>query len=233
VRGTVGKLSNNCTKEERLTAEACLEVASLREERAEAHERSRLEKQKASLRAELTRLRDGGGTLVPDPVGELFAWLSRGQLSVRDISFGFPLVFAFLIEIVSAFGPAGVAAYAEATRRGGAGAASRLQPAAAGLSTLTVMRPAESEQGSVMSWLVERGRPGDGAVAARDLHADYKLGCRRTGVTPANFENFVVTFDFVRDDPELELNDKIRKFGERYYGIRLVDTKVAMITARK
>ena len=53
----------------------------------------------------------------PDPVAELFAWLSRGQLSVRDIGFGFPLVFAFLIEIVSAFGPAGIVAYAEATRR--------------------------------------------------------------------------------------------------------------------
>ena len=39
VRGTVGKLSANCTKEDRATAEACLEVAGLREERAAAEER--------------------------------------------------------------------------------------------------------------------------------------------------------------------------------------------------
>jgi hypothetical protein len=104
VRGTVGKLSANCTREYRLTAEACLEIADLREERAAAEERSRLE------------LRERGGSLPADPVAELFAWLSGGQLKVRDIAFGFPLVFAFLIEIVSAFGPAGIVAYARDAR---------------------------------------------------------------------------------------------------------------------
>ena len=116
VRGTVGKLSGNCTKEDKATAEACLEVAGLREERASAEEGAKLETRKTVLRAQIAKMREGGGSLAADPVAELFAWLSRGQLSVRDIAYGFPLAFAFLIEIVSAFGPAGIVAYAEATR---------------------------------------------------------------------------------------------------------------------
>jgi hypothetical protein len=116
VRGTVRKLSANCTREYRLTAVACLEIADLREERAAAEERSRLETRKATLLTHITKLRERGGSLPADPVAELFAWLSGGQLKVRDIAFGFPLVFAFLIEIVSAFGPAGIVAYARDAR---------------------------------------------------------------------------------------------------------------------
>ena len=55
VRGTVGKLSSNCTKDDRATAEACLEVASLREERAAAEESARLEIRKAALRTQITK----------------------------------------------------------------------------------------------------------------------------------------------------------------------------------
>jgi len=59
VRGTVAKLSANCTKEERTTAEACIEVASLREERASAEEAARLQIRKAALRTQITKLREG------------------------------------------------------------------------------------------------------------------------------------------------------------------------------
>src|SRR5262249_26964310 len=101
IRGTVSKLSNNCTTEDRLTAPACLEVAQLREERAVAAEAEQLRSRRAQLQREITRLREGGGSLSADPVAELFAWLSRGQLNVHDIAFGFPLIFACLIEAVS------------------------------------------------------------------------------------------------------------------------------------
>src|SRR6201999_3283110 len=114
VRGTVGKLSNSCKKEDRGTVEAWQEAAALREERAAADEGAKLEERKGSLRAQITKLREHGGAQSADPVAELFSWLSRGQLGVRDIGFGFPLIFAFLIEIVSAFGPAGIVAYADA-----------------------------------------------------------------------------------------------------------------------
>ena len=222
VRGTVGKLSSNCTNDDRATAEACLEVAALREERAAAEVRVRLERRQAALRSALTKLREEGGSLAADPVAEVFAWLSRGLLSVRDIGFGFPLFFAFLIEIVSAFGPAGIVAYADATRAGG----SRPQPAAAGRSTLII--DAASEQGSVVTWLLERGAPADGgrAIAAKELHADYELWCRRNHLAAMGLEAFIVAFDDMRDDPDLALTEKIRKFGTRYYGIRLIENAI-------
>ncbi len=73
------------------------------------------------MRVRIGKLRETGGSLPADPVAELIAWLSRGQLKVRDIGFGFPLVFALLIEVVSAFGPAGLRAARALGRWGGCG----------------------------------------------------------------------------------------------------------------
>jgi hypothetical protein len=42
---------------------------------------------------------------------------------------------------------------------------------------------------------------------------------------------FIEEFDRVREAPQLR--GKIRKFGSRYYGIRLVNSNVARLTARK
>jgi hypothetical protein len=232
VRGTVGKLSANCTKEERSAAEACLEVASLREERASAEEAGRLQIRKAALRTQITKLREGGGALPADPVAELFAWLSRGQLSVRDIGFGFPLVFAFLIEIVSAFGPAGIVAYAEATRRVRE-EVSKTQPDMAGSGALAHAEARSSEQGRVVKWMAERTEPtGDtSAIAIEELHADYEVWCVGKHVDATSLDDFQSEFDRVRVVPELV--GKIRKFGTRYYGIRLVGSNVARLGSPK
>jgi len=229
VRGTVGKLSANCTKEERATAEACLEIAHLREERAGAEERVRFESRKAILRAQITKLRDGGGSLAPDPVAELFSWLSRGQLSVRDIGFGFPLVFAFLIEIVSAFGPAGIVAYADATKRNG----STTQPDMARSGELLPAAASDGEQGRVVKWMTDRTEPTEdtSAITINDLHTDYEVWCFGKGVRAAALDGFASEFDRVREVPQLA--GKIRKFGSRYYGIGLVDRKIARLTKRK
>jgi hypothetical protein len=232
VRGTVGKLSSNCTKDERPTAEACLEVASLREERAAAEEVARLEIHKAALRSQITKLREGGGSLVPDPVAELFAWLSRGQLSVRDIGFGFPLVFAFLIEIVSAFGPAGVVAYAEATR-GTSDISTKTQLDMARSGELLPAAAGDGQHGRVVKWMADRTEPtGDtSAITLDDLHADYEVWCIGKNMSAAKCDAFGDEFDRVREVPELA--GKIRKFGSRYYGIRLVASNIAQLQPRK
>lgn len=229
VRGTVGKLSANCTKEERATAESCLEVASLREERAAADERARLESRKATLRTQITKLREGGGSLAADPVAELFAWLSRGQLSVRDIGFGFPLVFAFLIEIVSAFGPAGIVAYAEATQRN---RGSTTQPDMARSGELVLAAASNGELGRVVEWMADRTEPtGDtSAITIGDLHTDYEAWCLGRRLRATAFTDFTNEFDRMREVPQL--SGKIRKFGNRYYGIRLVNSNIARLAAR-
>lgn len=232
VRGTVGKLSSNCTKEERVTAEACLEVAGLREERAAAEQGAALDARKAYLRREITKLREGGGSLAADPVAELFAWLSRGQLSVRDVGFGFPLFFAFLIEIVSAFGPAGIVAYADATRWTRE-ERSATQPDIARSGELLPAAASLSEHGRVVKWMADRTEPttDPAAVASDELHADYEVWCLSKGLSAAQLGAFTDEFDRVREVPQL--SDKIRKFGNRYYGIRLVNSNVARLPARK
>jgi hypothetical protein len=228
VRGTVGKISANCTKEERTTAEACAEVAAVREERASAVEAEHLRARRRLLEVQVARLREGGGSLVVDPVAELFAWLSRGQLSVRDISFGFPLLFAVLVELVSAFGPAGVVAYAEATRRP-ASDTLLSRPVATGRGLSRVARSSRDDtdvrrqEGRVAHYMADRTEPANGptAMGAEELFADYQNWCSSNDFRALEFGEFVDELDSVRESPRLA--GKITKFGSRYFGIALIE----------
>jgi hypothetical protein len=168
-------------------------------------------------------------TLAADPVAELFAWLSRGQLSVRDIAFGFPLMFAILIEVVSAFGPAGIAAYAQVTRQAPAGE-SRLEPAAAGWSR---QERAALPQSNVVAWIAERGVPTSDArgIGCDELYEDYRRWCRTENAVALDAGAFTGEFDRVRELPELR--GKIRKFGNRYFGIKLLADNVAMLATQR
>jgi hypothetical protein len=226
MRGTVGALSDNCTKIDWRTKDACELAAALREEEAAASETERLEARARNLREQITTLRDVGGSLPADPVGEFYAWLTGGFVSVRDVGFGFPLFFALLIEMVSAFGPVTIAAYAEATRGHGTdhsaiehAMASRDAPrlAAAGYG-----EPVESD---VVPWLAERAVPAESArgIGLHELYADYATWCGMHARRAADVAVFEDALDHARELPEL--TGKIRKFGKRYYGIGLVEPR--------
>ena len=122
VRGTVASISARCTRVEARTTEDCHSIAQLRANLAAAAEQNRRDIRIAQLRQQVRELRERGAGDSSDPVAELFAWMSRGLLSVRDVGFGFPVAFALLIELVSAFGPIGIATYAAATRGSASGA---------------------------------------------------------------------------------------------------------------
>ena len=232
LRGTVGALSQTCTKIDTRTIEDCKEFAQLREEFAVAAEAARLEARASVLRGQVIALRDHGGSVLPDPVGEFYAWISRGVVSVRDVGFGFPLFFALLIEVVSAFGPMTIAAYAEASRDMRSGVHVQLQRDAPGRSveqhdkarhSLTAdVALSEPETGSVVTWIAERAAPaGDNiAVGIEQLHADYITWCNETDARAAWMPAFEEELDRIRALPELA--GKIRKFSGRYYGIALV-----------
>jgi len=223
VRGTVGQRSANCTNIDTRTAEACSKVSELGEELAAAREREAIEPRIVALRRELVRMREHGAADAADPVGQFYAWATRGLLSVRDVSFGFPLFFAFLIEVVSAFGPITIARYAELTRPAPAQPDVLVTPATASHGRL---RPAATlalnqREGRVAEWMAARAVPaGDAsAVSVEALHADYQLWCADNYFRALRFTEFVCEFDDLRDMPEL--TGKIRKFGTRYYGIAL------------
>ena len=180
VRGTVGQRSGDCTKIDTRTAEACTKFAALGEELAAAKERKLLEPRIAALRRQIAEMREGGASGAPDPVGEFYAWATRGLLSVRDVGFGFPLFFALLIEVVSAFGPITIARYAELTRPGGTAPdnVGLLVPAMAGHGRL---QPGGAlslahDEGGVVAWMAERATPSPDAAAVtiQELHDDYE-----------------------------------------------------------
>lgn len=88
-------------------------VEKARADLANALEVTRLDERATVLRRTIATLRERGGAAAPDPVGEFWAWLTRGFFSVKDVGFGLPLAFAVMIEMVSAFGPLGILAYAD------------------------------------------------------------------------------------------------------------------------
>ena len=152
---------------------------------------------------------------------------------MRDIGFGFPLVFAFLIEIVSAFGPAGIVAYAEATHRTRRNPGSMTQLDMARSGELMPAAASSGEPGRVVKWMADRTEPtGDtSATTIDELHADYEVWCFGNGLRAIPADDFADEFDRVREVPQL--TGKIRKFSNRYYGIRLVNSNVAPLPARR
>jgi len=224
VRGTVAVVSQNCTKIDMRTNEACREVAQLREEHAAATEANKLEERASSLRGQIITLRERGGSIAPDPIGEFYAWITRGLVSVRDVGFGFPLFFALLIEVVSAFGPLTIAAYAEASRPGAtrSDVGLRLGVASSDMQRRAMAGYVEAEDGHVVVWIAERATPvvGNAAIGIEELYADYAAWCAERGVRAGSVVFFEAEFDRLRALPDLA--GKIRKFGDRYYGVGLV-----------
>ena len=202
VRGTVGSVSANCTKADTRTVESCAEVAALRQELAVAVEGARLDQRVTELRQRAQALRERGAGQAPDPQAELVARLTRGWLSTRDVGPSLALLLACVIELVSAFGPVVLAAYAEATTGGG--------------------RRRDNAAVVTVDYMLERIEPGEkgSAISGDMLYADYKRWCARNRKKPIAGTAFIVDFDRSRIEHGLE---KIQKFGNRYYGIRLVE----------
>ena len=229
MRGTIGTVSKDCSVQDPRTYTLCEEVGRLRQELSQASDASAAEERARALRSEIQRLRDQGGNIAADPVAEFYAWLTGGGLSIRDIGFGFPLLFALLIEIVSAFGPLTIAAYAEATRT--ANAVSKLdvlEPAMArhGAPPLATPRRSLTEMDKdVLDWLAERAVPATsaGAIDLSDLYVDYAAWCEERAHEARAVKEFEDALDAARELPDLA--GKIRKFSTRYYGVGLVAKK--------
>jgi hypothetical protein len=222
VRGMLGRLSADCNAPDARTAEACADVGRLRSERAGAGEAARLQARAIALRAEMVHLRDRGGASPPDPLGEFYAWATRGLLSVRDVGFGFPLFFALMIEIVTAFGPITVVRFAEVSATSSAtSSAGTIWHAATGHVTPRPVAGLVTDRldDRVAEWMSARATPRSdgGATSLGDLLQDFDAWCRAEQLSGCETAAFAAAFDRLREMPELA--GKIRKFGTRYYGI--------------
>jgi hypothetical protein len=222
VRGTVATISVNCSKHDSRTAEDCEEIAKLRTDLTRALESMRLEERAVVLRNTISSLRERGGASAPDPVGEFWAWVTRGFFTVRDVGFGLPLAFAIMIEMVSAFGPLGIVTYAEVTGTTGRDASRHV---ASFRDTSGPAAAVHSDQ--LVAYIAERTEPTESAagVGIDELFADYSVWCKKGRAASLRLEEFMRAFDVLRASPELQ--GKIKKFGARYFGIALCATKGA------
>ena len=184
VRGTVGALSTSCTK---TTSAPPRRAPKLRS--CAKNSRSQTKRQ-ARTRAtdcaqQIAKLRGTGGSLAPDPVGQFWAWLTRGLVTVRAVGFGLPLFFALMIETVSAFGPLGDC---RVCRSDAATTDGRHDSHCRGWSRRVALRRGQSqlmrrslnqETGRVVHYMADRTEPTSdpAAISIDELHADYERWC--------------------------------------------------------
>jgi hypothetical protein len=83
------------------------------------------------------------------------------------------------------------------------------------------------------SRLPERTVPTEATTATTldVLHDDYDAWCTGNGLQAISRDAFADEFDRLREIDELAGN--IRKVGNRYYGIKLTDTKVTKLPAQR
>jgi hypothetical protein len=212
---TVDDISKNCTKPDRATADACNEIGDLRAELAVAVEAARLDVRIAELRKRGADLREKGATLSSDVQSEIIERFTRGLLSGKDAAMGLPLLVTAVFEAIGALCPAILFAVAEGTL----GATGRVQ-------TRTDASPATHEvpSGLVVDFLDDCTEPSDDgrALAISHLYAAYSSWCEQRGKTAITLRNFAAELDRERGRPEMK--NRVRKFGDRYYGIGLVTT---------
>jgi hypothetical protein len=136
-----------------------------------------------------------------------------------------------MIEMVSAFGPLGIVAYAEATRATTGRDVSRHVSKHHDMSgpSATIPESVAEPDGvaAVVSYIAERTEPTESAagIGVEELFADYLAWCKQRRMAALGLKEFTRTFDALRSSPELE--GKIKKFGRRYFGIEVAATRGA------
>ena len=202
---TVGTLSSNCGRVDARTSAPCAEVAVLRQELAVARETARLDAEISDLQNRVVAARDRGAALPSDPQGESFARLTKGMLSSADIGLALALLLASAIELISAFGPAVIAAFAHASQNSGEEGGTGKQ------------RPV----GRVLDYVADRVEPADRdeRIESAELYTDYAQWCERSRRSAMSKSDFVGAFDRSRIEQGIR---QIKKIGSSYHGIRLV-----------
>ena len=202
---SIGLLSNNCARTDGRTASACGEVAVLRQELAASREAARIDAEIGELQNSIVFARDGGAALPSDPQGETFSRLTNGRLTSTDVGFALALLLTAAIELISAFGPAVIAAFADASTKGVSGGAP----------------PEVAHVGGVLDYLADRVEPADASarIDADQMYRDYVQWCAKGSRAAMSATDFVGAFDRSRVAQGIR---QIKKVGRSYYGIRLV-----------
>jgi hypothetical protein len=217
--GTVGSLSDDCSKDLARTRTACAEVAHLREDLAHGIEAARFDGEITKLQRELVELRARGGTRDIDPQATLISRLTFGYIPVGDVGLVLMLVLVAMVETVSAFAPVVlrefVAVHRAMPRRVvvGHGATG---PVAAEVADVRSLRPI----GNVKEYLVARIAPDvRGVVSENAFFSDYQEWCFDHRYLPVTFAGFLEELERISRH---ELSGRIKRRRKNFYGLRLV-----------
>jgi phage host-nuclease inhibitor protein Gam len=216
---TVGDLSRDCIKPDRDTTEACNEVNELRAELAAAVESTRLDARIDELRKRVAVLREKGGTLSSDVQSEMIARFTRGLVTTKDAAMGLPLLVTAVFEAIGALGPAVLFAVIRTSYESDVRVQTR--PFATGRERIV---SASVLTGLVVDFLDDCTEPRDDgrALALSELYTAYQNWCEGRRATATSLKEFTADLDRERERPEMR--GRVRKFGDRYYGIGLVQS---------
>lgn len=222
--GTVGSLSDNCSRDLARTRSTCATIALLRQDLEKSKEAAALDEQVSNLRQKRDEYRAKGARRDTDPQSRLIASLSGGFIPADDVSLILILVLVTMVELVSAFAPVVIhefvlsarAPTAVATRRRPVSGAHKI----AGQKPPAIeLKAVAAEEGDVLEYLAERIEPDpDARVPVDDAIGDYLRWCAEGGKRALREAEFVKRLDRIGGR---ELEGKIFRNGGEYIGFKL------------
>lgn len=222
--GTVGSLSENCSRDLARTRSACATIAILRQDLEKSKEAAALDERVSNLRQKRDDYRAKGARRDADLQSRLIASLSGGLIPADDVSLILILVLVTMVELVSAFAPVIVHEFVQSARAGtsGAGERSRLsgRPCTAKRKPPSIeLKAILPEEGDVLEYLAERVVPdSDARVLVDDVIGDYLGWCAQRGKRSLAEAEFVKRLNRIG---ERELEGKIFREGDEYRGFKL------------
>jgi len=205
--GSVGALSEQCSKDYARTRSACAEVALLRVRLAKALEAARLDAVIRDRERDLVALERDGATRAVDPQASLISRLSLGWIAVADVGLMLTLLLVAMVELISAFAPLVVHEFVRVSRmtppvaagrdRPQHGAAEPDEPRHEPMRAASTPQP-EGAPANVYEYLTTRTRPClDGATSADALADDYEAWCRENRARPLSRFGFLRQLDAI------------------------------------
>lgn len=218
--GTVGSLSENCSRDLARTRSACATIAILRQDLEKSKEAAALDERVSNLRQKRDDYRAKGARRDADLQSRLIASLSGGLIPADDVSLILILVLVTMVETVSAFAPVVLHEFIQSARGAAqtGGNADRPRGAVHEAGAIELMA-LPSREGDVFNYLAERvvADPAGRAVVA-DVLADYQRWCRMRGAAAISGSDFLERLDAIG---KWELEGRVSRKGGEYRGFSL------------
>lgn len=216
-RGTVGRISNGCRRDDAATRSACEEVAQQRQALVRSQEREKEFARSKELRSEIERLRFATGHVESDVQSDLIARLMGGRLVHRDVALGLVLLLVTMVELISSFGPvilrAYVAANSEQRSTQDTDDVSRTDATSRDTANTAATKR------DIISFLSTSIAPSvDGRVEVAHLYGRYVAWCERTRAQSSGYGAFDNALNEIGRDL---LHGAVTREGEWLCGLKL------------